>query len=485
MWTKNDRQIEAFIKNPGGKKEISIGNSAAVRAPGGNVVFYFRSPRTGKDREMGKFPRYERGRLAAIYREIDHWREVLREGRDPIDVREADERAVRAGATTFGDLARDLMAKKRTECTNGVHLRQLQQTYDMAAKEFGGRPIGDIRLADAAALLKPVCDRGASNTAKRMAQRLAEVFDIAAALEFRSGANLFGWKNRLDAMLTKAPPKVHHAAAPWAEVPALMMRLDADGAVSSMALRFAILTAARTGEVLGATWAEIDLDGATWTIPADRMKMSIEHRVALSSAALAILRKLHALHADGFVFRGRAPKKPLAHSVLRDAFARADGAGTVHGVARSSFRDWASEHSYARDLAERALAHVIANQSEAAYHRSDLLEQRRAMMQAWSDHCVPPPVEPAAPEDIAFEAALARADALCNIAKTERAIELREVEDALVQLQAVPLQDIVHGEAMGALKFLLQFFGPDAPQRDLPLDDGGNVVRFGRRKPGA
>jgi integrase len=185
----------------------------------------------------------------------------------------------------------------------------------------------------------------------------------------------------------------HLAAMPYDDVPAFMARLRATEGVAPRAVEFTILTAARSGEVRGATWSEIDLEGKVWTIPAERMKAGREHRVPLSKRAVAVLREAEKMrmHAgpDALVFPGLREGRPLSDMSLTAVLRRLEIDVTVHGF-RSSFRDWAGDcTAFPRDLIEQALAHVIADKTEAAYRRSDALERRREVMEAWAGHCEP------------------------------------------------------------------------------------------------
>ena len=180
---------------------------------------------------------------------------------------------------------------------------------------------------------------------------------------------------------------------PFVDVPAFIGTLRAMQGVAPRALEFTILTAARSGEVLGARWEEIDLQGKVWTVPAERMKAGNEHRVPLSDRALAILKELHRVRTSGFVFPGFKRGLPLSNMPLEAVLRRAKIDVTTHGF-RSSFRDWAGDHTaFARDVVEAALAHAIENKTEAAYRRSDALEKRRKLMTAWATYCACAPKE--------------------------------------------------------------------------------------------
>jgi integrase len=184
---------------------------------------------------------------------------------------------------------------------------------------------------------------------------------------------------------------VHHAALPWREIGAFVGKLDRREEIAGLALRFAILTAARSGEVGGARWSEIDLQHATWTVPAGRMKAGREHRVPLSEAALAVLRMAARLQnetSDSYVFPGRKLGQPLSPQSLRDVLHRMGRSDlTPHGF-RSTFRDWAAETGKPSDIAEAALAHTLGSKTQAAYQRGDLLDRRRKLMSQWAVFCL-------------------------------------------------------------------------------------------------
>ena len=219
------------------------------------------------------------------------------------------------------------------------------------------------------------------------------MLDAAKAQGLRSGENPARWRGHLDQLLPKRQrlTRGHHAAIAYAELPAFMANLQSRQATAALALEFAILTAARSGEVLGARWDEFDLDRAVWTVPAERMKAGREHRVPLSRRALKIVKAMHEAHDGDFVFPGQKPGKPLSVMALEMVLRRMkiDDA-TVHGF-RSAFRDWAAEcTNFTNEVCEAALAHVIENKAEAAYRRGDLFNKRRKLMEAWAAYCAAP-----------------------------------------------------------------------------------------------
>lgn len=209
---------------------------------------------------------------------------------------------------------------------------------------------------------------------------------VAAVVDHHPAA----WRNHLENLLPKRQKltRGHHAAMPYSDVPAFVARLTQSESVAAQALRFAVLTAARTGEVLGATWAEIDLVNGVWTIPANRMKAGREHRVPLTSQMTSVLELAAAARSSDYVFPGQRANRPLSVMALTMVMRRMQqDRYTVHGF-RSAFRDWAgNETSFPRELAEAALAHTVGDAVERAYRRSDALNRRREMMSMWAEYC--------------------------------------------------------------------------------------------------
>ena len=235
-------------------------------------------------------------------------------------------------------------------------------------------------------------------TAARVRGRIEAVLDYAKVHGWRSGDNPARWKGHLQNVLPargKVSKVEHHAAMPWCEIGAFMAELDKQDGIAALALRFAILTAGRTGEVIGARWSEIDMQAALWTVPGERMKAGKEHRVPLSDAALAALREAARLRqadaGDGPVFpggKGGTGKGALSNMAMLALLRRMKRPDlTVHGF-RRAFRDWAAERtSYQREVVEAALAHTIELKVEAAYRRGDVLEKRRRLMADWCGFC--------------------------------------------------------------------------------------------------
>ncbi len=226
-------------------------------------------------------------------------------------------------------------------------------------------------------------------TATRVRGRIELVLDWAATRGYRPKENPARWKGHLQNLLpkrNKVQKVTHHPALPFKQVPALMVALTEQETIAARALEFTILTAARSGEVMGARWSEIDLEAGTWTVPAERMKAGVKHRVPLTAPAVAVLNAVQGLDRT-FVFPSRRSGRSISDKSLRTALDTAGGASvTVHGF-RSSFRDWAGEcTAFPRDLAEMALAHSVGDATERAYRRSDLFQRRRELMDAWAGY---------------------------------------------------------------------------------------------------
>jgi integrase len=251
-------------------------------------------------------------------------------------------------------------------------------------------PVNTIETVDILRVLKPIWQR-IPETASRLRGRIERVLDAARAKGLRSGENPARWRGHLDNLLP-ARQKVtrgHFAAMPYKEVPAFTARLRESDGIAAVALEFAILTAARSGEVLGAQWSEIDLAAKVWTVPAGRMKAGREHRVPLSARAMVIVEQMKKVGTSDYVFPGYRSGRPISEPALRRVLRRMQVPVTVHGF-RSAFRDWCGEAtSFPREIAEAALAHVVGDETERAYRRLDALEKRRKLMDGWAKFCEP------------------------------------------------------------------------------------------------
>lgn len=319
---------------------------------------------------------------------------------DPIDARRKLRVVLGSGVEeyTFEDVANKYMEAHQAEWKNPKHREQWMNTLTgYVYPIFGKKPVSAVDTGLVMRVLEEIWTEK-TETASRVRGRIEAVLDYATARGWRSGDNPARWRGHLEHMLSKKA-KVqrveHHAALPWAKVGTFMESVSQASGIGATALRFLILTAARTGEVVGAQWREIDMDAAVWTVPAARMKAGREHRVPLSEPALAILREMAEKRTGSadtdFVFPGQRPKRPLSQMAFSMLMRRLGyGDLTVHGF-RSTFRDWCGESTnYPRELAEAALAHTLKDKTEAAYARSDLLDKRRSLMAAWGAFCSRP-----------------------------------------------------------------------------------------------
>lgn len=364
--------------------------------PSGARSWILRVKVGSKRRDMG-LGQYPGTTLAQAREKARQARERIEQGEDPILERQRAQsmlRANQASAITFEGAARAFMDAKSSEWTNPKHATQWTTTLQtFAYPVIGKMHVADVGLAHIMQVLEPIWATK-TETASRLRGRLENVLDWARARGYRTGENPARWRGHLDKLLAtpgKIAKVVHHPAVPVDDVAAFHANLKHRDGLGARALEFALLTAARSGEVRGATWSEIDLDGGLWTIPAARMKARVEHRVPLADAAVKLLHALPRVAGSDFVFP--APRGGKVSDMTLTAVMRRMGLEFVpHGL-RSTFRDWAAERtSYPRDLAEKALAHTLSSAVEAAYQRSDMLEKRRAMMQAWSKFLATPKV---------------------------------------------------------------------------------------------
>jgi len=352
----------------------------------------FRYAVEGRDRQMGLGSIETVGLAEARERAADA-RRLRERGIDPIEARHAS-RAAAAAATakgmTFDQCAAAYIEANRSGWRNVKHAAQWQATLGTYASPVFGKL--SVRAVDTALVLKVIEPIWAvkTETASRVRGRIESVLDWAKVRELRDGENPARWRGHLDKLLpprSKVRKVEHYPAAPFDEMPAFMAELCERNGIAALALRFVILTAARTGEALGARWKEIDFEAKIWTVPADRMKGDREHRVPLSDDAMAILERMREVRQGEHVFPGdrHATLSSMALLMLLRRMGRPDL--TVHGF-RSTFRDWAAERTaYRGDIVEAALAHAIGDKVEAAYRRGDMIEHRRRLMQAWAEYC--------------------------------------------------------------------------------------------------
>jgi integrase len=326
-------------------------------------------------------------------------RALVTEGIDPIEYAKAQEAAPAAlpavAPLTFEEAAEAYMADRLKRLRSVTHRHQWRQTLeDFAFPIIGKKPVAEIETNDVLAVLKPIWETKCE-TAQRLRGRIERILARASVEGHRTGANPATWRGHLQEALpsrAEVQPIVHFRAMEFAEVPAFMSELCRRDEVGAIALRFLILTVARTGEVLGARWSEVDLNEKTWTVPAERAKTGRDHIVPLSTGALAALNEVKELRdlSDEIIFPGRKGKGLSTMALLALLQRRMKRAVTVHGY-RSAFRDWAGdEGDVPRELAEASLAHVVKDVTERAYRRKTAVERRRQVMQAWCDYCLTP-----------------------------------------------------------------------------------------------
>ncbi|CAG9932225.1 tyrosine-type recombinase/integrase [Candidatus Nitrotoga arctica] len=351
----------------------------------------FRYTRAGKAREMG-LGAYPDVTLKEARERAAEARKQLREDIDPIDQRQEAKSAMiatRAAVLTFDQCATAYIAAHRSGWKNAKHADQWKNTISTYASPIIGAVSVDlVSTVTLLKILEPIWTTK-TETASRLRGRIESMLDWATVRGYRKGDNPARWKGHLDKLLA-APSKVrkieHHAALPYSDVGAFLAELRQQAGMGARALEFAILTVARSGEVRGATWAEVDINSAVWTIPAERMKAGREHRIPLSEAALELLRALPRIDGSDLLFPNTKGTE-LSDMTLTAVLRRMGRPVTAHGF-RSSFRDWAGETTaYPREVIEHALAHQLKDKAEAAYARGSLFDKRRRLMADWAAYC--------------------------------------------------------------------------------------------------
>ncbi len=389
------------------------GGGLYLQVTPGGTSWVWRYMLKGRAREMGLGPLGLYGLKEARAKALEAHR-LRHEGIDPIEARRAARMKVQvdaAKAITFKQCAEAFIKAHRAGWRNAKHAAQWEATLATYTEPIiGVLPVQAIDTALVMNVLEQEVadapDRAAGSlwtakpeTASRLRGRIEVILDWARVRGHRDGENPARWRGHLDKLLparAKVRKVEHHAALPYSELPTFIAKLRAQEGISARALEFAILTAARTGDVIGARWCEIDLAEQVWTVPSDRMKAGKEHRVPLSARALTILGEMEPLRqigdgqndADAFVFSGGSHGRPLSNMAFLMLLRRLKRDDlTAHGF-RSTFRDWAAERTnFPSEVAEMALAHAIGDKVEAAYRRGDLFERRRGIMTAWSRYC--------------------------------------------------------------------------------------------------
>jgi integrase len=363
------------------------------------VSWILRYQRNGKERMLGLGPLHtislQEARLRAKKARLQ-----LLDGIDPVEAKKAAKRELKLTAAktmTFQECAEAYIAANRSGWKNAKHGKQWTATL----ATYAYPKIGDLRVADIDTGLVLKCIEpiwGAkTETASRVRGRIESVLAWATVRGYRQGDNPARWTNHLDQVLPgkgKVTKVEHHAALPWRDIRAFMAELRKREGTAARALEFTILTAARTGEVIGAKWDEIDLREKTWTVPAGRMKGGKEHRVPLSARAIELLNDLYREDGNEHLFIGPQNGGGLSNMAMTAVLKRMGrGAITVHGF-RSTFMDWAHEQTnHPKVVIDLALAHTVGDKVEAAYRRGELLKKRQALADAWGRYCAMPLVE--------------------------------------------------------------------------------------------
>jgi integrase len=360
-------------------------------------VFRFRSAGRQGDRYHGLGPLHTVS-LAEARQKALECRKLVLDDIDPIEARRAKRAALRLDAAkvmSFKACAEAYIRAHEAGWRNPKHAAQWPATLGTYAHPvFGDLPVGQVDTALVMKALEPIWNEK-TETASRLRGRIEAVLGWATTSGYRSGDNPARWRGHLENLLakkSKVAPVEHHAALSYAELPDFMTEMHQQEGIAAQALQFTILTAARTGEVIGATWPEIDFKQCLWTIAAERMKAGREHRVPLSEPALAILQAMNAVRSGKYVFPGNRSDRPLSNMAMAMLVRRMGRADlTVHGF-RSTFSDWCAERTaFPAEVREMALAHVVGDKVEAAYRRGDLLKKRFQLAEAWARFCAAPP----------------------------------------------------------------------------------------------
>ena len=341
----------------------------------------------GKRRELGLGSALDVS-LADVRKKAEELRSILVSGRDPALVRRQAQIEDRP-KLTFGEIADELIDSIEHGFKNEKHRKQWRSTITTYASPILFKSVDEVATVDILALLQPIwLDK--PETASRVRQRIERILDAATVKGYRLGDNPARFRGNLEFLLPRRSKgnDQHHTALPFVELPMFMNELAKRRASAARALEFTVLTAARTGEVLGMQWQEFDAAKQLWTVPAARMKADRAHEVPLSAPAIQLLENLHTDKCEGQdrVFRNDKGHS-LSNMAMLTLLRRMDVPVTVHGF-RSSFRDWAGETtSYEREVIEMALAHTIGSKAERAYRRGSALEKRRSLMNDWTQHC--------------------------------------------------------------------------------------------------
>ncbi len=400
-WGENRGYGMSRIKNKLTARTVETKKTVGYYSDGGNLylrvtaslsktwAFYYK--KEGKRVEMG-LGSVSNITLEQAREKAATLRKQIATGIEPLIEKqrlESERKVAIAKSMTFKQCADAYIKAHQAGWKNKKHIQQWQNTLTQYAYPVFGEL--DVKAIDTGLItkcLEPIW-LTKNETAGRVRGRIESVLDWATARKYREGDNPARWRGHLDKLLAK-PSKIqkteHHKALPYGEINGFINSLRLQDGIAAKCLEFTILTAARTGESIGATWDELDLSAKTWTIPAVRMKAEREHKVPLNPQAIKILTDMAAIRTNDYVFPSN--KKGLSNMAMLTLLRRMDRADiTVHGF-RSTFRDWAAESTaYSGEVVEMALAHAIKNQTEAAYRRGDLLEKRGRLMADWERYC--------------------------------------------------------------------------------------------------
>jgi integrase len=386
-------------------RSLTVKEVAAINRPGtwrastnlyvqvgdtGTKAWLFRYTRGGRAHGMG-LGSLDLVTLAEARDKALLCRKLLLDGIDPLEARRSKRAEALLAATailTFRDCARRYIEAHAKGWRNGKHRQQWRNTLETYAYPVvGDLPVAAIDTGLIMQIIEPLWTTK-TETASRLRGRLESILDWATARNYRTGENPARWRGHLDKLLparAKVAPVNHHDALPYAELPAFMAQLRGQAGVAAQCLELTILTAARTGEAIGARWSEIDLDARTWKVPAERTKGGKEHTVPLSDRALEVLAAVP--RSGDYVFENGRAGHPISNMAMTMLLRRMGRDVTVHGF-RSTFRDWAAEQThYQNHVVEMALAHTIGDKVEAAYRRGDLLARRRELLNDWARYC--------------------------------------------------------------------------------------------------
>ena len=385
--TERRAGYHADAQQPGLYLQVHLGASGITRS----WVFRYTSPTTGKRREMGLGSTTIRS-LADARSLAAAFSKLVIDGLDPLEERrlkKLNRRLEQAKTITFDEAARQCIAAKSPEWRNAKHAQQWANTIKTyVSPTLGPLPVNSVDTSHVMRVLEPIW-LTKTETATRVRQRIEKIIDYAKARGYFSGENPARLEGNLRELLpsaSKTKRVKHFGALPYKEIHNFVESLRKQTGVTPLALEYLILTAARTSEVTGAKWKEIDLQSKIWTVPASRMKAGREHRVPLCDRALAILTSIQSgRNSSEYVFPGWKYSTGLSNGAMLVLMEKLGyPSATPHGF-RSCFRDWAAEeaHTFQNETVELALSHVIKNQAERAYRRGDQLERRRELMTAW------------------------------------------------------------------------------------------------------